>query len=529
MAHGGCHPRAKPTVAKAEAAREGVAKARPPGRSSLHGNVSLDRLFEGRYWRLWEGVDRVPWGGPGASMALDGVSNAFPMVCWSRRPMHRKGADSSEWQPDRVPQRAGYSMAAPENGDIPPASRPHCPPLSALKSGPRASDRLVRVERGAENRGSGVGGTGDQGSAVASIKTSRTAGSPWIPHILRMAGSVQHSYPNYQRFRFDCVRHNSFFDSRLSHLKVCVTPCNVFEKLSRVADVAGGRLEGGKNSGRGEFPACLSYGTRFLACPSLAANPQSPVPRTRPSRCGRSWRPPRRPPRNRRSCPSRARPARCRRGSSRRRRSRRRRRAANCRRAASSPPSRPAMHISPRTSRFRKLGQSRQQRLDLRGGRPCLAGSAETFTSTRTGIGHGAAARADPPARAASSSMAAASRRLSTAWMQWTQGRVRRTLFRCKMADQVPADRQIGQRLGPFPKLLRPVLAQVGEPAATAARISRGPTDLVTTTSRTSSARRPERAAASAIRPRISARFRPICATGSCMGCVRPVAGYASA
>ena len=100
------------------------------------------------------------------------------------------------------------------------------------------------------------------------------------------------------------------------------------------------------------------------------------------------------------------------------------------------------------------------------------------------------------------------SRRLSTEWIIATSGSVRRTLFRCKWPDHVPADRQIGQRGGLLPELLRPALAQLAA-AGLDQRPDRGRPKR-TWSPPPASPGRPRarlRTAASAIRPRTRARL----------------------
>ena len=73
-------------------------------------------------------------------------------------------------------------------------------------------------------------------------------------------------------------------------------------------------------------------------------------------------------------------------------------------------------------------------------------------------------------------------------------------LVALQVADQVPADRQFGQRVGPVPKLLRAALAELGAAGLDQGPDFRRPTYFVTASRRTSSAARPAREYASAVR-----------------------------
>ena len=87
------------------------------------------------------------------------------------------------------------------------------------------------------------------------------------------------------------------------------------------------------------------------------------------------------------------------------------------------------------------------------GSKPPLLSSPEMFTSTSAGTWR--------PAAAASSSRAASSRGLSTEWNSAIAGKRPAKLVALHVADEVPADRQIGQRFGLGPQLLGPAFAQI--------------------------------------------------------------------
>ncbi len=211
----------------------------------------------------------------------------------------------------------------------------------------------------------------------------------------------------------------------------------------------------------------------------------------RPSRSARSWPPLRSPPRSRRSSPSKARPARrppdiaagAGRDSA--------RRAAKSLRDRSAPPSKPAMHISPRTSRCPSRASGSRHASMSSGSKLCLAASPETFTSSSTAPAVPDIAR-DPlnglDQRQAVGRLEHVDHRQGTA-----------DLIPLERADHVPADRQIGQPGRPFPTAFaggsRPTRGSPPRPG----RIAASATNFVTATSLTCSGRRPLRAAASAI------------------------------
>ena len=166
------------------------------------------------------------------------------------------------------------------------------------------------------------------------------------------------------------------------------------------------------------------------------------------------------------------------------------------------------MHISPRTADVAIAGQLGQQWLDRVGAKPCLAGSPETLTSRRMGQDGGLRPVTRRPP---SSPRRAPSSRGTVDRMDHGHQRQRPPdLVPLQGADHVPADRQVGQGRGLLPKLLRPALAQVDAAGRNQGRIASADTYFVTATSVTSSAARPARAAAAAIRPRTSATFSAI-------------------
>ena len=188
-------------------------------------------------------------------------------------------------------------------------------------------------------------------------------------------------------------------------------------------------------------------------CRRAASSIIRPLPRTMPSRRGPASPPLPRPLRNRRSSPSTIRRAtppaildpaadraipQC----------------PEIAPAGCGPPSRPAIAISPRICTCDRAAASFKNCVNASGEKPCLAFSPEMFTSSNSGRGRPATHRGRLLDRG---NQPRAIRRVQ----QRDQRQRPLDFIPLQMTNEMPADRQIGQRRGLCPKLLRPAFAQI--------------------------------------------------------------------